>query len=185
MNLRGQTQLDITKQKAIEEVIRRGKFDIVMMQEADLKPDTFDECEYIGSNYTIYSNNSQSGYGTATLVSSGLTVGCERYDDEGRVILLEIREITAVNVYLPSGTDNRSKLKRDRYCAEILPRLLTNCKPNGITAGDWNCIVDNRDASNYPNAKLSSTLQRMIQLGEWRDCYRELHPQGQEYSRFY
>ena len=185
MNLKGQATLDFIKQKAIEDVIRRGHYDIVMMQEIDVKNDTFENCDYINSNYTIYSNNARSGFGTATLVSSSLTVGSERYDEEGRVIILEIGDLTACNVYLPSGTDNRARSKRDKYCAELLPRLLTNCKPMGICAGDWNCIVHNRDASNYPTAKISNTLQRLIKLGKWRDCYRELHPNGGEYSRFY
>ena len=185
MNLKGQATLDFSKQKAIEEVIRRGNYDIVMMQEIDTKPETFENCDYISSNYTIYSNNARTGYGTATLVSASLTVESERYDEEGRVILLEIGELTVCNVYLPSGTDNRSRSKRDKYCAEILPRLLTNCKPLGLCAGDWNCIVHNRDASNHPNAKISNTLQRLIKLGRWRDCYREQYPEGQEYSRFY
>ena len=36
MNLKGQATLDFSKQKAIEDVIRRGNYDVVMMQEIDL-----------------------------------------------------------------------------------------------------------------------------------------------------
>ena len=165
--------------------IRRNNSDVVMLQEIDIKKDTFESCDYINSNYVIYSNNARSGYGTTTLVSSSLRVGGVQYDEEGRAIIIEIREYSIGNVYLPSGTDHRAKQKRDKYCAEVLPRLLIGCKPTGMIGGDWNCIIADEDASNYPEAKRSRTLQRLVRWGEWKDCYRDYAPQGKEFSRFY
>ena len=51
--------------------------------------------------------------------------------------------------------------------------------------GDFNCIVDKRDATKYPESKMSRGLQRLIKLKDWQDSYRAIHPNTQAYSRYY
>ena len=97
-------------------------------------------------------------------------------DSGGRIIFFDVGDITLGNVYLPSGTDGASRTGRERYCCEVMPRLLINCKESGSIGGDFNCIVENRDATNYPEAKWSKGLQRLVRLKEWKDSFRTLHP---------
>ena len=106
-------------------------------------------------------------------------------DLEGRVILFDIGEMTFGNVYLPSGTDARSRSSRESYCCEVLPNLMVNTKAVGCLGGDFNCIVKNIDATNYPEAKMSKGLQRLIRLKDLQDSYRTLHPTSKTYSRYY
>ena len=69
MNIRGQTGLDISKQKQIETFINIYKPDILNLQEINISEDTFENCDAINSSYNIISNNAANKYGTASLVS--------------------------------------------------------------------------------------------------------------------
>ena len=131
MNVEGQSDLNIVKQKAIESFIRRNNYDVVLLQEIDIKNDSFENCDYINSNYVIYSNNARNAYETATMVSSNLRIGGVWYDEEGRAIIMEIEKYTEGNAYLPSGTDHRAKQRRDRYCSRYCQSYSQDASPHG------------------------------------------------------
>ena len=109
---------------------------------------------------------------------SGLTL-------EGRVIIFDIEDITFGNIYLHSGTDSKSRTGREKYCCDILPGLLINSKESGCIGGDFNCIVDNKDATNHPDSKLSKGLKRLIKVKDWKDSYRTIHPNTKVIYRYY
>ena len=185
INVRGQSSLNESKQKQIEAFAKYNNCDIVHLQEAQIEEETFSNCEFITSSYNIIPNNSPSKYGTASLVRSELTVENLRFDSEGRVIVFDIGDFSTANIYLHSGTDSVSRTGREHYCCEILPQLLMNSKVTGCAGGDLNCIVDKRDATHNPEAKMSKTLQRLIKLKEWHDSYRTLYPDIINFSRYY
>ena len=162
INVRGQSGLSESKQKQIEAFTRVNKYDIVHLQEAHIEDDTFSNCDFITSSYNIITNNSPSKYGTASLVRSELTVENIRFDLEGRVIVFDIGHFTTSNIYLHSGTDSVSRAGREHYCSEVLPQLLMSSQDSGCAGGDLNCIVDKRDATKNPEAKMSKALLRQI-----------------------
>ena len=57
LNVHGQTGLPVTKQKQIEDFIRRNKIDILHCQEINIDEETFSQCNFITSNYNILQNN--------------------------------------------------------------------------------------------------------------------------------
>ena len=63
--------------------------------------------------------------------------------------------MTFSNIYLPSGTDATAKMGRENICSNVLPNLLVNCKLSGCAGGDFNAIIDKRDATNFPENKMS------------------------------
>ena len=67
--------------------------------------ETFSTCNFISSTFNIVSNNSLNKYGTASLVKSELEIENIRCDTEGRVIVVDLGELTLSNIYLNSGTD--------------------------------------------------------------------------------
>ena len=73
---------------------------------------------------------------------------------------------------------------REDYCSQILPQLLINQKDDGIIGGDWNCIVNNIDASNNQESKTSSSLKCVIKTFKWTDSFRNLHSNKIIYSRY-
>ena len=81
-------------------------------------------------------------------------------DTEGRILVFEISGVTFVNIYLPSGTDATTRSNREKYSAEILPQILVNRQGSGCAGGDFNCITNKQDATNYPEQKMSPCLKR-------------------------
>ena len=180
MNIRGQTGLDEAKQVQIENFVKSYKKDILNCQEINIKEDTFKNCNYLASSYNLITNNAPNKYGTCCLVSNSFEIDNIKLDTKGRVITFNIDNITFCNVYLPSGTDPVMK-----YSREIIPQILINAKDTGCIGGDWNNIVDARDATKTANKKQSSSLKRLIKTFSWIDSFRQLHPNAQEFSRYY
>ena len=65
LNVHGQSGMPVTKQKQIEDFISRNNIDILHTQEIHIEDETFSQCNYILSNYSIIQNNALNKYGTA------------------------------------------------------------------------------------------------------------------------
>ena len=72
MNIHGQTKLPTNKQLQIEDFLKYKKIDILHLQESDIDAETFCDCNFISSSFNIISINSESKYGTASLIRSDL-----------------------------------------------------------------------------------------------------------------
>ena len=185
MNIHGQTKLPTAKQLQIQDFLKFNKIDILQMQEIDIDDATFSECDFISSNFNLISNNSETKYGTASLVRSDLDFRNLRCDTSGRAIVFDIGSITFGNYYAHSGTDGASRGHRESFCAETIPNLLINCQPSGCHGGDFNMIIDKHDATNHPESKMSPTFKRLVKSFKWTDSFRTLHPHAVQYSRYY
>ena len=185
LNIRGQSKLYIEKQIQIEEFLKRNKCDILHLQECNIEQETFSNCRFISSNFNILQNNSITLYGTASLVKNDLLVENIRCDSEGRALIFDVSDMTFANLYFHSGTDAIARSGREKICSEVLPNLFINSKETGCADGDFNCIIDKKDATKNPESKISRCLQRLVKLKNWRDSFRELYPTSTTYSRFY
>ena len=185
MNIRGQTGLDISKQKQIENFINAYKIDILNCQEINILEDSFNECKTITSSFEIISNNASNRYGTCSFVRNDFAVTNLKMDTNGRAIVFDINKITFGNVYLHSGNDQTSRTNREEYCGKILPQLLVNQKDSGLIGGDWNCIDSDIDATNNQSSKKSPCLKRLIKNFKWTDSFRTLNPKQKIFSRYY
>ena len=67
-------------------------------------------------------------------------------------------------MYIKSDTDNPSRNQCEHYYREIIPQLLLNIKEAGKISGDWNCITNAKDCTKHPDAKMSPSLKRIINL---------------------
>ena len=185
MNIRGQTGLHSSKQKQIEDFIKKKEIDVLHCQEINIEDTSFSTCNFIAANYNIISNNAMNGYGTASIVKNDYPVQNLKKDTEGRCIFFSIDELTLGNVYLHSGTDAVSRGGREKYCSEVLPQLLINRKEVGCVGGDWNSITDRNDCTRNPDSKMSPSLKHLIQVFDLKDSYRSLYPTQAAYSRYY
>ena len=147
--------------------------------------DTFSQCSFVSSNYSVLKNNSHNEYGTASIVKNSLIPEDIILHHSGRIIIFNIGDITFGNVYLPSGTDGPSRGSRENFCGETIPTLLINSKPNGIIGGDWNNIISKADCTRHPEAKMSPCLKRVVNTFSWSDTYRSMYPDTQCFSHFY
>ena len=176
INIHGQSGLSVSKQKQIEEFLKRKNVDVLHCQEINIEEDSFSCCDFISSNYYILSNNALNKYGTATLIRNCLTTENVRMDTLGRAIFFTIENLTLGNVYLQSGTDGISRGAREKFVAETIPALLLNHKVRGIWGGDLNCITKQEDCTNNPDSKMSHSLCTLLNTFSHCDCYRSLYP---------
>ena len=126
MNIHGQTKLPTVKQVQIEDFIKYNKIDILHMQECEIDEETFSACQFISSSFNLISNNSESKYGTASLIRSDLNYENVKCDTAGRGIVFDISKVSFGNFYAHSGTDGTSRANRETFCAETIPNLFMN-----------------------------------------------------------
>ena len=94
LNIRGQTGFTSAKQAQIESFIVNKKLDVLHMQETHIEEDTFNDCWHISSCFNLISNNSDTRYGTASLISTSLSPENISLDLNGSVIVFMIRNIS-------------------------------------------------------------------------------------------
>ena len=94
MNIKGQTGLELSKQKQIEKFIQTYKIDILNCQEINIVEDSFSQCNTINSSFEIISNNASNKYGTCSFIRSDLSVTNLKLDTNGRAIIFDINNQT-------------------------------------------------------------------------------------------
>ena len=57
INLRAQTGFGLPKQIQVEQFLKSYKIDILHLQKAHIRVETFEMCDFITSNYEIIANN--------------------------------------------------------------------------------------------------------------------------------
>ena len=122
INIYGQTGFRSNKVLELDNFINHHKLDVICLQETDIDQNTFSECNIL-RRFSLIINNSSTGYGTCTLVRKDLSVDNIIKDSDGRFISADVDKISIVNLYLPSGTDQNSKSKREDMIVNI-PNLL-------------------------------------------------------------
>ena len=145
INTYGQSGLSSQKLLELENFIEYNRLDIVCLQETDIQENTFFGCRIL-NRFTHIINNNKSGYGTCTLISKNLNYENVIKDHEGRLISIDVENMTIVNIYLHSGTDQVSKNEREDFISNI-PNILLYKKGSGLMGGDMNSIVDKKRCS--------------------------------------
>ena len=185
LNCRGQTRLNVSKQLQIEDLIRLYQIDVLLCQEIKIEEDSFNECDFISSSYNIFSSKSQNEYGMAILIKNTLQVENINFGCGNRIISVDCCGVTICNIYPHSGTDGTSRQERENLISYSLTNILINRKHSGIIAGDWNCIVNEKDCTANAETKMSPSLRRVIPNMDLIDSYRKLWPKTQVFSHYY
>ena len=89
----------------IEDFVKQNKVDILHIQEIEICEESFCDCNFLSESFNILSNNSENGYGTASLIRADLEYTNVKFDTAGRAIVFDIGEISFGNFYAHSGTD--------------------------------------------------------------------------------
>jgi exonuclease III len=126
LNIHGQSGLNLSKQKQIQDFLKNNFIDILHCQEINIEEDSFSQCNLISSSYNIIQNNSLNKYGTATFIRSDFNAENIKMDTQGRAIFFTIEKMTFGNLYLHSGTDAQSRGNREQFISETVPQLMTN-----------------------------------------------------------
>lgn len=186
--------------KGLVDWIKETNYDIYLFQEtkaheADIPKELFDE---IGYTHYWFSAQKKGYSGVGVLIRKehsnvvkGMNIG--RYDFEGRLIRLDVGDITIVNSYFPSGSsgEERQSVKMD-YLNDFYNYIheLKKEKKKIIISGDYNICHQAIDIHDPVGNKNSSGF--LPEEREWMskyfnsgfiDTFRHFHPDKKaEYS---
>lgn len=185
--------------KGFADWVKRIEPDILCIQETkaqrdQLGPDIVDIPGY-QSHWVSAEKKGYSGVGLYTRhkpISVTTTFGDERFDSEGRTMVLEYPEFTLFNVYFPNGKQSKNRLQyKMEFYQSILAyweELRRAGKPL-IICGDVNTAHKEIDlARPTENAKISGFLpeerawiDEIISKG-YVDVFRTFHSEPEVYS---
>src|ERR1051325_8994515 len=152
--------------KGLTEWLKAADADIVCFQEIKATADVIDTPALEQLGYRDYWYPAQKkGYSGVAILSKTeplhVEYGCgmKDYDDEGRVIRADFKDLSVISAYFPSGTtgDERQNFKYKflddfhRYAGDLVKK-----KPNLVISGDYNICHQPIDIHNPVNNKDSS-----------------------------
>lgn len=167
--------------------------DIFCVQETKATPDDIDLSMFTSLGYHVAWYPAQkkgySGVAVFTKQKPNKIVcgtGHEMSDFEGRVIRVDIGDLTIINAYFPSGTSGE---ERQNYKYQWLNEFYTwvnelkKERPNIVVAGDYNIAHTDIDIHDPKGNKKSSGflpeekewMSKFITSG-WIDSFRQIHP---------
>lgn len=187
--------------KGFQPFLRRIKPDILCLQEIKISDTIRNETEFDFDGFTEYWNcANRPGYsGTAVLVRAGFNqvigvkngLGVAKFDIEGRVQIVELKNFYLLNVYFPNANQELSRLPyRLEFNDALLKcvKKLEKLKPVIVT-GDFNVAHTEIDLArpreNEGSAgftKEERTWFNKFLVAGFIDTFRELHSRKIQYS---
>jgi exodeoxyribonuclease-3 len=174
--------------------------DVVGLQETKLQEDQITEDMRAIDGYQSFFSHAttKKGYSGVAVYSRvqprqvRLGFGIERFDNEGRVIEMDLGDVLFFNVYFPNGqmSDERLQYKLDFY--EAFFAYTDSCVAHGrsvIVAGDFNTAHNEIDLKNPKSNENRSGFLRIerdwlddIVARGYVDTFRAFYPQTEKYS---
>lgn len=173
--------------------------DILCIQETKLQENQLeDNIKNIEGYYSYFSFAEKKGYsGVATYtkeepISVKHGIGIEKFDSEGRILIIEFENFTLLNIYFPNGQRDEERLQ---YKLEFYEALFNYCDElvkegkKLVICGDYNTAHNEIDLKNpKANEKTSGFLRierdwldKIIERG-YTDTFRNMNPDKIKYS---
>ena len=178
------------KENRFKELISKNNPDIVCLQEIKMNFEIENDF-----NYSYYNFASKKGYsGTAIFTKEKpinviYDIGLERFDEEGRFILLEYKSFILINVYIPHGGRNKENHPYKFSALNKLLDLIKSLNKNVIICTDFNIAHTELDLMNYKTNYNNNMftyperemIDKLLDLG-LVDSFRCLVKEGNIYS---
>jgi exodeoxyribonuclease-3 len=180
--------------------VKKHKPDVLCLQEIKVKPEQLSEeqTSEMEGFHGFWNSAQRPGYSGVATFSRGLPdfnkvgLGDERFDVEGRTIRTDFEGITLLNIYVPNGQRDQTRLK---YKLDFYAKLLEICDDlhdtgrQIIICGDINTAHQPIDLRNpKQNEKTSGFLPEerawidKYLEHELIDIYREVHGERVQYT---
>ena len=119
-------------------------------------------------------------------------LGWAPFDEEGRYIEARFGKLSVVSFYIPSGSSGEERQQFKFEVMDWLAPILDEWLASGrdyVLCGDWNIVRSAKDIKNWKSNQKNSGclpeervwLNGLVERG-WVDSYRELHPDGEDYT---
>jgi len=177
----------------------RQKTDVYCLQELRIQPDQMQKEHCAPRGWSVCQMDAEKkGYSGVAIwtrlpvIRQSLGCGLDWADREGRMVRMDLEDLTVVSLYLPSGSsgDERQALKESfmDYFLEVTQGLLDEGRPT-VICGDFNIAHTPQDIHNPTGNKKNSGflpherewMTGLLEQG-WVDVFRALNPDSQVYS---
>ena len=188
-----------TFKKGLIDWLQQEEPDILCVQETKAQPDQIETAEFEKLGYHHYWFSAQKrGYSGVGILSKEKPdkvvygMDMEQYDNEGRLLRVDIGDVTFVSAYHPSGTsgDERQAFKM-QWLDDFLNYVenLRKERPQLVLCGDYNIAHTEIDIYNPVGNKNNSGflpeerawIDKLIAHG-YCDSFRYLNPGKEKYS---
>jgi exodeoxyribonuclease III len=170
--------------------------DLLCVQETKAQQSQLDDAVFRPSGYHRYFKDAQKkGYSGVAIYSRRepdevrTALGWAPFDDEGRYIEARFGELSVVSLYFPSGSSGDERQQFKFECMEWFDGWLASGR-DYVICGDWNIVHTRKDIRNWTSNQKNSGclpqerawLDRLFLQDGWLDSYRQLRPQGEDYT---
>ena len=167
-------------------ILRLEKPQIVMLQEVTLSSEQLNMLVY-KLGYKAESNVdiiNPTALGTGLIWQSHLPVSDVYSVVKCRGQALKLGPYTFINVYAPSGSQNRNA--RREFFGQDIFRLIRGFSSASIPVlgGDFNSVLSVKDTERNFADKQCPALKNLLDNFNYSDAYRSLYPDGEDYTFF-
>lgn len=184
----------ILKKGFLADVLEKD-YDIICFQEVKLS-NLENIRRVVPTHYHIYGNITSNSRNGVLVLSKKKAISVEykidhkEFDNQGRYIKIDFPDFTLINLYMPHGGRDKSKLP---FKIEVAKTIEQNLKQivnrRVIIATDFNIARDDIDVcrANHNHNNIMFTdgeraiVNNILNIG-YKDIYRELNPQKQKYT---
>ena len=174
-----------SKLKNVFSLFKTKKYDIICVQETfwnDSFVTNFVKHQWDGD--ILYSNFNTNRKGVAILFRKNAGINILSFNEiiKGRILEVEIEiddeTFNIYNVYAPNGFKERGVFF-DEFNNVVHKKTNNNC----IVAGDFNCVTEPIDKSNFMYADTSRAhFVKMVKHNDLNDVWRDHHPRDREFT---
>lgn len=179
------------KSNSLSELISLNNPDIICLQEIKMNEEILENY-----GYNCYYNFAEKrGYSGVMIFTKRKPLnvisklGLERFDSEGRFLLLEYEKFIVINIYIPHGGRKKENHPYKFEAINKLLELIKGLKKDIFICTDFNIAHTEKDVKNYKtnyhNNMFSyeerSKIDELLSLG-LVDSFREINQNGDVYS---
>ncbi len=192
----------------IRSAARKGFFDwmatqdadVVCIQETKAQRDQLDDPVFHPKGYHChYFDAEKKGYSGVAVYSRVkpqdviVGYGSREFDAEGRYLEVQLKGLSIVSLYLPSGSSSEERQQaKFRFLGEFMPYLrgLKRRKRDYVLCGDWNIAHKEIDLKNWRSNQKNSGflpeerawLDELFGEVSYVDAFREINAEADQYT---
>jgi exodeoxyribonuclease-3 len=186
--------------KGFFEWLEQQDADVVCVQETKAQRDQLTDPLFHPHGYhSYYFDAEKKGYSGVAVYSRVkpqevvIGYGSREFDAEGRYIEVQLKGLSVVSLYLPSGSSSEERQQaKFRFLAEFMPylRSLKRRRRDYVLCGDWNIAHKAIDLKNWRSNQKNSGflpeerawLDELFDGLQYVDAFREVNAEPEQYT---
>jgi len=186
--------------KGFFEWLEQQDADVVCVQETKAQRDQLTDPLFHPHGYhSYYFDAEKKGYSGVAVYSRVkpqevvVGYGSREFDAEGRYIEVQLKGLSVVSLYLPSGSSSEERQRaKFRFLAEFMPHLrsLKRRRRDYVLCGDWNIAHKAIDLKNWRSNQKNSGflpeerawLDELFGGLQYVDAFREVSAEPEQYT---